>query len=554
MKRLKTAWAFALVWLLMFSTASFSVTRQDVLDQGLRSNHPYSYALAAEAAEAGPKEEKKELLGEALAVSPDLPGLYFKLAWLEMPDLFGGLDLVIDGMKAYGGNFWWWAGLAGLLYACLMVSLALALAVVAALRLSMDLPLLAHDMAENKAKLLLLVPVLALAALGLPAFLVGVVFLAGFYMTKKNKPVFYLATALLLFFPLLLGLANTFFSLPSPGLRAAVAVNENRDNGFPIEALKDGSGFVSRFSYATALKRAGLAREAIEVFSGMIEEDPRPRVYNNMGNAYAALGRYDYAKDAYQRALKLGRSAVTLYNLSQLYRDEFDYPTGDKYYDDAMAVDRDLVAGFTGVAGKGPNRLVADETLSAGELWRYARRNRMDMLGVFPASPLAASAAGAALLLLFVLTDGKMTNRAYRCARCGKISCGKCHGSGRVRGSMCPDCYRAQMSPDEESPKARVARMLKVSQQRNRLMSTVRALSFVPPGISQIYSGRVLTGLLYMWMFLFAAIAIGLNPFFTTGMAFFSHGWLTPVLALWLVSLYAASFISINRRVDRGWL
>lgn len=554
MKRLKTVGAVAAIALLMVANTLGAVTRDEVLKKGLRSDYPHSYALMLKAGKAGSAREKQAFLTEALTLSPDLPGLYFALARASMPDISESIGYLVRGAKVYSKNFWWSMNLKGLLYVCLMLSLLFAVALTGVLRFFQDLPLIAHDMSENKAKLLLLPVALLPAALGVMGLIAGLLFLSGFYVKKKNRAVFYFTVLLLLLSPLFIRIANTYFSSPSPELRAVVAVNEFRDNGFAVRTLQQSTGFLPRFSYATALKREGRIRESIGIFSSLAEERPGAKVYTNLGNAYVAAGRYDKAKEAYNNALRYGRSAVTLYNLSQVHRDEFDYSTGDKYYDEALAADRNLVTGFTEIAGKTPNRLVVDETFPKEELEKFAEENRGRVINVYPVSPYAASATGAVLLVLFALLDKAITCRAYRCSRCGQVACRKCttrKGSGR---NICQECYRLQVAPDAETPQARVARILSSSEQKNRAMAVMRVLSFAPPGIVQVYSGRVFSGFVYLWLFLFAVITLALNPLFTTGMAFFSHSWLTPLMVLAFVIPYLISIITTQRRVQRGWL
>lgn len=554
MKRLKISGAVAAIALFMASSTLGAVTRSDVLGKGLRSDYPSSYALMLKAQKAGTAKEKRELLKEALTLSPDLPGLYFALARASLPDLSGSMDYLVRGAKAYGKNFWWSMDLKGLLYVGLMLSLLFTFALTGVLRFFRDLPLIAHDMSENKAKLLLLPVAFLPVALGLTGFIAGLLFLSGFYLRKKNKAVFYLAALIMLLSPFFLRIANTYFSSPSPEIRAVVAVNEFRDNDFAIRTLQRSAGFLPRFSYATALKREGRIQESIGIFSSLAAQQPGAKVYTNLGNAYVAAGRYDDAKESYNKALKYGRSAITLYNLSQVYRDEFDYSTGDKYYDEALASDKGLVTSFTEIAGKTPNRLVVDETFSKDDLEKFAGENRARMINIYPASPYSASAAGAALLVLFAFLDKAMTSRAYRCSRCGRVACPKCTTRRGVGRNICRECYRLQVAPDAETPQARVARILSSSEQKNRAMAFMRFLSFSPPGIVQIYSGRVFAGFVYLWLFLFAAFTFALNPLFTTGMAFFSHGWLSPLLVAALIALYLLSILTSQRRIQRGWL
>lgn len=553
MDRRRTALLSLALLLFLFSTALAGISREDILDEGLRNNEPYSYSLVSRARDASGREQM-QLIEEAIALSPSVPGLYFAMARAKLPNVFESINYIIDGVRAYGKSFYWSVNLAGLAYVSLAVSLWLAMAVAVFMRFSVQLSLLGHDITESKAKLLLLPVALVLSVLGPAGFVLGGLFLIGFHGRKGGKALYYFAALLMLFSPVLVGLANTFYSTASPSQRAVVAVNEGSDNRFAIQSLAGNPGFAARFSLATALKREGRAAEAVEMFEALARETPSPKVYTNLGNAYLAAGLREEAKGAYEKALAAGRSAVALFNLSQVYRDELNYQRGDKYYNDALAVDRDLVTSFTAVAGKTPNRLVMDESLSKTELWSLAGSTRQGIVDVFTASPLAVSFAAAFMLVLFVTADKAMTNRAYRCARCGKVVCEKCSGGKRPPGHICPDCYRAQANPEDDNPRARVARMLLAGKYKSKQMDAVRGLSFAPPGIAQLFSGRVFSGFVYLWLFTFAILVLVLNPLFSTGLGVYSHGWLPVPMAALAVLLYALSFMTVNRRLDRGWL
>jgi tetratricopeptide (TPR) repeat protein len=541
-----------IVILCAFSPARAAVSRDEVLDRGLTNLEPYSYSLAMKARAAG-KEEKRELLAEAITVSPDLPALYFSMAWAHFPNVFRSGDYVLEGFKAYGRNFRWTVSLAGLAYVSLLLSLVTALAVVCLVRFPLALALLVHDINERKAKLLLPLVALPLAALGPLGFMTGCLFLTGFYLKKGGKALFYVAGIFMLLSPLLTLLANTYFSAGAPKMRAMAAVSEERDSAYALQILERSEKRDERFSYALALKRKGRAREAVDIISRLAREEPGADVYTNLGNAYITLDRHDDAKRAYETALEHGRSAITLYNLSQVYRDELNYPVGDKYYDEALAEDRALVTGFTPRAGKTPNRLVVDMTFGWRKLWSLISEYRRDMVSLYPVSPYIASAAAVLFLLLFSVADKGMKNRAFRCSRCGGVSCPVCNGGKKIRGDVCIACYAKQASKGE-SPRTRVARMLAETERKNKLMARMRLLSFAPPGIAQLYAGKAFGGFLYVWLFVFALVMIVANPLFSTGMGPFSHSWLTPALVLFLIGLYAVSTVSINRRITQGWL
>jgi tetratricopeptide (TPR) repeat protein len=535
-----------------FSPSWAGVNRDEVLDQGLTNLEPYSYALVTEAKGAA-KEEKRKLLAEAITVSPDLPALYFKMAWAHFPNVLKSGDYVLEGVKAYGRNFSWTVSLLGLKYVSLLLSLMIALAVVLLVRFPLAFALLVHDINEKKAKVLLLVIALPLAVLGPVGFITGCLFLTAFYLKKAGKALFYLAGILMLLSPLLTRVADTYFSAGAPEMRAMAAVSEERDNAYALQALEGSKNSDERFSYALALKRVGRAREAVNIFSRLAEEKPGAAVYTNLGNAYVTLGRYDYAKKSYETALEHGRSAITLYNLSQVYRDELNYPVGDKYYDEAVAEDGELVTSFTPRAGKTPNRLVVDMTFGWGKLGLLILEYRRDIVFLYPVKSYIASVAALFFMVLFFIADKNMTNRAFRCSRCGRVSCPTCNRGKRIKGDVCLNCYTKQASKGE-SPRTRVARMLAETERKNKLMVRIRLLSFAPPGIVQLYAGRVANGFLYIWLFVFSLTMMIANPLFSAGMGPFSHSWLTPVLVVFLVALYGVSMVTIHRRMERGWL
>ncbi len=541
---------------LMCSTAwsqQETLTRDEVLRQGQRSNEPYSLAIMEQADSASTKEEKTALLAHAIEISPKFPLLHFRMAWVKLPDVFGSFGSVLDGIKAYFNNFWWSTSLAGLVFMSLLGSFILALAIVLIIRLVLDLPLIAHDINENKAKFLLLLLALGTAVAGPLGFISGGVFLVSFYLKKSSKPFVYFSLWGIILFPVFLWGLDTIYYLPSPEVRAMVQVNEARENGFGLEVLKDSEEPNAKFSYALALKRTGRALDAITVFRELAEGDFDTRAYINLGNAYVAAEYREYAKQTYETALEeLPGHAITLYNLSQVYRDELNYEVGDTYYDQAMKADRDMVSSFTPLQGKHYNRLVIDETLSGWELLGYALKHRVPILSTGLMPRWSVSAAAGAMLFLFFLMDKVIKNRAYRCRQCGKVVCARCSGEGR-RGKLCKDCHEGHAKEDE-SPRARVARMLKSNEMKNRLMDRIRMLSFTLPGISQTYSRRALSGFFFLWGFFFAVLLLVLNTYFEAGLSGGSHWWLWAPAILFIIILYLVSISSTSRRLNRGWL
>ena len=543
--------AFILLLLLGFLVPGASAMPRDAaLDRGLSNDDAYAYSLKMRSLTAG-ADEAQAMLEEALDNAPDSPGFYFTLAVSKLPSVVRSFDLFIEGVKAYSRSFWWRLSLIALLLEAALLSAAIALTVAALLRLPRDLPLITHDINEHKALLLLPLLIMPLAFLGPLSFVGGVLFLVCMYMKRTNKLVAYIALLFIALAPLWTDFVGKTASLTNPTVRALVDVSEGRDNMLALSTLGGSEDFPSMFSYAIALKREGRGEEAVELLQGLIEENSDHRLYNNLGNAYVAIGRRDLAKAAYLKAIEQGKSVTTLYNLAQIYRDELDYENGEKYFNQAQEMSKSQVSVYTTRTAKHYNRMVFDETLTFAEINRAAWLSEATNSGRgFPRGTVLPAGVAAGLLVLFMIMGKIMPSSAFRCKNCGKVACIDCAENEK----MCMDCQMKLAQDDDASPQARVKRMLQANQQKEKQMTIIRVLSFAPPGIAQTYSGRLFAGVLYMWLFGFGVAVLVLNPFMSTGLAGNSHGWLWLVMAPLLLLIYYVSIITINRRLDRGWL
>ena len=524
------------------------------LDKGLFNTEPYSYLLIEMAHEDGGRA--RELLSLAKRYSPDLPLVYFELAREDLSlsgqGVFEGLDYFRQGIRAYGRNFWWEFTLAGLVYASLMLSLALSLLLVLIVRLVMDSGLVLHDAAEDRRRLIILTVPVVLSLFGPVALLAGMFFLIGLYFRRENKAIVYASLLLFLFSPVLLSIGEKFFTAPSANLRAVVAVNEGKDNEFALWASKGRSDFASRFSYALALKREGRYQEAIEAYRSLTDASYRqdPRVYTNLGNAYYAGGDTEAAMDSYRKSLGIRPRAAALYNLSQLYREALDFAKGDEYFQEAARLDRAAISRFTSVAGLTPNRFVVDETLPISVLWENAMAKGGWSPGAFPIIVIIIALA---MTAAYYVVDRNMRYRAHRCKRCGAIFCSKCSRT-LTWGEMCPRCYRSLIKIEEVDSRERIAGLLSIHQSQARRRRIARALSYAVPGAGQIYSGRILSGLLFLWLFFFGGLLLVLSRMSLAALVPFTHGWAAPPALAFMVFIYAVSVFDLKRRISRGWL
>lgn len=552
MRRAFIAALALLVWLSAAAgVARAEFTEDDILGAALSSNEPYAYSLALRAEEAD-SDEAEALLEEALRYAPDNPGLYFKLSFARLPNVISSFSVLIDGMKAYGRNFWWATGLIGLAVICLLISLVATLLLAILVRLPMEMPLLVHDINENKAKLLVPLMLLPLALLGPLALVGGLVVLLGLYLRRSDKWVVYLLLILLAAAPFTVGLVDTLFSAPTPENQAIVAVTEGRDNRLAIQTLSGRRDFVSRYIYALALKRQGYSENSIEILKSILEAQSDYRVYTALGNAYYSLGDGTQAKEYYNKALQVKKTPTTMFNLSQALRDELNYREGDKIYDEAYNMDPARVSRFNQVAGQNLKR-VFDERLTWGELLDTITASKKKMVPLYSGDVNVLAGVGVLLLVVMALLDALSKVRAYRCTKCNAVACLRCTDPKQMN-QMCSLCQSSQGAEEDTSAKAKVARMLLASKEKSRSVGFMRALSFTMPGLAQMYSGRLTPGVLYCWSFCFFLVIMILNPLFDTALGGMSHGWIYVLGVPAMVLAYYLSMVSVNRRLDKGWL
>ena len=107
---------------------------------------------------------------------------------------------------------------------------------------------------------------------------------------------------------------------------------------------------------------------------------------------------------------------------------------------------------------------------------------------------------------------------------------------------MCSECLKAQAGEDT-SAKARLARMLQANEEKDRIVTRLRVFSVFLPGLAQAYSGRVGKAFVYMLFFVSPAVALMLNPYFSTGLEGGGHIWLWLIAAPLMALVYIVSCI-----------
>ena len=536
------------------------------LNRGIKDSDTYGYMLMMQSKENKP--EAIRILKKAAIYSPDLPAVYFELAKtnfsLSKEGILDSVDYTIQGIDAYLRNFFWAFSLAASLYFSLLFSFALAFVFIVIIRLYSDMKMISHDMREGNVPSFLLLVLVILSLLSPFFFIAAILMLLGTYMKKTDRVVVYIFLLFLVFFPLIFEQASFFINaLSSGGLKAVVQVNTSMDNKYALSVLKNTDDRTELFSYALALKREGRYDEAIAVYKKLIEKRPDPKVYVNLGNCYVGLydfaeGRKHYLDEAtknYRAAINIKALASAYYDLSQVSREMIDFSAGNEYFKSALSLNRIAVAEYSSLYARNPNRFVVDETLTDGDLWNYAKKRSGNVstfgMTTIPA-PFVTFTALLLILSLYVM-NRRLKHRAYRCKKCNAILCPRCE-KRLMWGQLCPQCYGSLVKLDELDVKERVARLMSIYEKQRRRKNTLKILSFLLPGSSQIYAGRVLLGFLFLWPFLFCIVVPFAPSVFITESTVFSHTLLKIVSFFFAAIIYVISNFITRERLSRGWL
>ncbi len=529
------------------------------LNRGIRNSDVYSSLLMQEA--GSDRRDALSLLSQAKRYSPDLPSVYFTMAKekfsFSSSGVLASVDYLIAGFDAYARNFWWSFSLAGSVFYSLILSFILVMLIIAVIRSITDLPLVSHEIVESKRNFFPFIALLLLSLISPLLFLAATLVILGVYMSRTDRFVVYLFLAALLCSPFLFKTASRFLQIASSGeMKAVVAVNESRDNGYALTSLKSSKDPAALFSYALALKREGLYHEALEGYRRLVgmRSDIRAAAYVNMGNAYVGLADMERALESYQLAVQARSLASAYYNLSAVSRELLDYDKGNIYFRKALEIDREAVSRYYAVAARTPNRIVADETISFPDLWNLAEKTG-GSASTFNLVVLSAwantVAAGVLIIALYYLSTASKV-RAYRCRRCNSIFCPRCE-KHLMWGQMCSRCFHSLVKLDEIEVRERVSRLISIYEHQKRRRGLMRMLSFLLPGASQIFGGRVLYGFLFMWPFLFLLLLPITNSYLSSG-PLVSHGLLNSFSLLFAAFIYVLSNIITRQRITKGWL
>jgi tetratricopeptide (TPR) repeat protein len=540
-------------------------------EKGLRNLEPQSITLISmglEALRKGRREEAISYFKGAASLSPDLPQSYIYLARASFSLTTEGLTQTVgymrDAWRALRNNFWWSFRTSGNFLIALYLSMYISIILLTIILIVPRFNLYIHDIHEDRRRLILLIPAVVFVFLG-PIFGILASILPLWLYLKKNEK--YLIYALFLIvaimIPLVPFLSSFFGASANVTLRNIININSGLYTGDTVYLLKGKDDYETAFTYALDLKRKGHYKEAIEVYESLLGKYGRiadAKLYNNIANCYVGLNDNETALQYYTKALQITELASTYYNLSQMYREFFDFKKGEKFYSKALSVSPEKVHLFTGLRGTTVNSFVVDEILSIGELWALAFRTTSSGSSSGHLGKMLSFTNKWVSYFILILTIiainiyERMTHVfAYRCVRCGTIQCSHCEKK-LARGDMCHLCYSALTDITSLKVKERLSRIVQIHRYREDRIQKVKLMTLLLPGSGHLYYGWTIQGFLIMFFFIFLLITALIWTYFNPSVAMIDAAKLFRWVSLiGLALIYIITVADVFRKVPRRW-
>jgi tetratricopeptide (TPR) repeat protein len=226
-----------------------------------------------------------------------------------------------------------------------------------------------------------------------------------------------------------------------------------------------------------------------------------------LGNLQYLLGRLSEAEATYRRAAELIPASAALHvNLSKLYVQRLQLDLSNEALTRSLKLDPHIARTVSYFHGQGITRFVLDEPVPWGTLAAGLAPRIEDVSAAaegFWGSPLRGVSvvllpyvAGILLILFWMhATLRGRTPPVRRCPQCGTPFCGKCQTNPKEK-EYCRACAAAFRQGEGLTAYARIRRIREAEDWQHWERIRIGILGSVIPGGSDMYSGRILSGIL----------------------------------------------------------
>ncbi len=529
--------------------------RSDLLglreDLGISDLEPMSVAMLRAATERRRRQDMRgsvELASVAAELSPSVPYVYLGLAQAQLAEEPLAWGRVVVSLKAAARAFWddpryARSALADVGSALLFAWVATAVAAMAVLFLR-HAPLLFHDVHHlfpravarwQTSALVLLVLLLPLVFhLGLAVELLMVLAALTLYLSASERVVALVLLAGLGAVPVVAGRlasATAFAGTPAEDVDRLERGGLDAAQGAANVRSREHPSFGELYALGRYEARRGHLAEAEVAFTAAGAQRPSDaRLLTEEGNLAFVQGKLDAAAQLYARASEADPTLVEAYwNAAKLHRRRARGLNDDTV---GAELDRAQTALASAVRlderlsqRQDPpddkplmNRLLLSPALPKAELAALAdvpgRRARVRMQATAalqggldgPTGAVVPLVVAGALVAFGFTRQGRGVGHA--CDKCGRPVCRRCDPQLSVGSSFCAQCVNVFARRGVVPPLLKVNKEMEVRRHRARSSRIAYTLGLLCSGLGHVFSGAVLRGVGYAFLFLFAAACV----------------------------------------------
>jgi tetratricopeptide (TPR) repeat protein len=304
---------------------------------------------------------------------------------------------------------------------------------------------------------------------------------------------------------------------------------------FTLAKVEQMSG---RYGHAEAL-----LRKALEVKGEQVE------IAVNLANSLWMQDRRQEAATFYKKTVdRWPGNFLAHYNLGRIYLHEADFDEGNRLLQKAKTLDLSQW-----------NQMEEEwQQLNSNELLLRDANLAVDTIGRQSANaaqvdlPLAWIATITSLFLLVLILGALALLRergstAYRCERCGRLTCESCDHDSAFSGN-CSQCYNIYVKKVTLDPELRLRKDYRVQKYQNRRKKAALFFNLLVPGIGSVYRNKQLLGVLQLTLTaMFAVYWLPLPYFPRVTQSAFLPGFVGVGVILLFIVHYIASLTSALR-------
>jgi hypothetical protein len=226
-----------------------------------------------------------------------------------------------------------------------------------------------------------------------------------------------------------------------------------------------------------------------------------------LGNIQYLLGRLPEAEATYRRAAEVSPASAAVHlNLSRLYVQRLQLDLSNEALTRSLKLDPHMARTIAYSNDQGNPRFVLDEPVPWGTLAASLAAQIEDVHAAaegFWGTPLRGVSLVllpyvAGMFLILFWSHGTLRGRTppvRRCPQCGTPFCGKCQKNPKEK-EYCGPCAVVFRQGEGITAFARVRRIREAEEWQRRQRGRIAMLGSVIPGGSDMYTGRIVQGLL----------------------------------------------------------